>query len=82
MTDNIITELERILKENEELKVKVAEMEIKHRNWTMRERLYQSELSTIKHQLEKFAKSIKTTPHSQDAEYNRVAYPCGDTNND
>lgn len=74
MENNIITELERILKENEELKIKVSEMEINQRNFAMRERLYQSELSTIKHQLEKFVQSIKTTPHSHDPEYNRVVY--------
>ena len=60
--------------ENEELKIKVSGMEINQRNFAMRERLYQSELSTIKHQLEKFVQSIKTTPHSHDAEYNRVVY--------
>lgn len=82
MTDNIITELERIIKENEELKTKLAEMEIKQRNSYMRERLYQSELSTIKSQLDKFAKGIKTTPHSHDAEYSKVVYQDGGTDND
>lgn len=40
MMDNIITEIERIIKENEELKTRVAELEINLRNFSMRERLY------------------------------------------
>ena len=78
MTDNIITELEKIIKENEELKTKLTEHEIYQRNWSMRERLYQSELATIKSQLDKLVRCIKTTPHSHDAEYNRVVYQGGE----
>ena len=72
--NNIINELENIIKENQELKTKITEYEINQRNWSMRERLYQSELSTIKNQLKKIHDAIKTTPHSHDAEYNKVVY--------
>lgn len=74
MTDNILIELENIIKENQELKTKITEYEINRRNWSMRERLYQSELSTIKNQLKKISDAIKTTPHSHDEEYNKVVY--------
>lgn len=84
MTSDLIAELEKIINENRELKTKLTEMEINQRNWSMRERLYQSELTTIKTQLSKIAEAIKTTPHSKDAEYNRVVYQGGDieVNND
>lgn len=72
--NNIINELENIIKENQELKTKITEYEINRRNWSMRERLYQSELSTIKNQLKKIHDTIRTTPHSQDEEYNKVVY--------
>lgn len=72
--DNIINELENIIKENQELKTKITEYEINRRKWYMRERLYQSELSTIKNQLKKIHDTIRTTPHSQDEEYNKVVY--------
>lgn len=72
--NNIINELENIIKENQELKTKITEYEINQRNWSMRERLYQSELSTIKNQLKKIHDAIKTTPHSHDEEYNKVVY--------
>lgn len=78
--DNIITEIERIIKENEELKTKVAELEINNRNICMRERLYQSSLQTVKNQMLKLAQNIDTTPHSRDAEYQSVVY--GENNND
>ena len=72
--NNIINELENIIKENQELKTKITEYEIKQRNGSMRERLYQSELSTIKNQLKKIHDAIRTTPHSHDEEYNKVVY--------
>lgn len=72
--NNIINELENIIKENQELKTKITEYEINQRNWSMRERLYQSELSTIKNQLKKIHDTIRTTPHSHDVEYNKVVY--------
>ena len=72
--NNIINELENIIKENQELKTKITEYEINKRNWSMRERLYQSELSTIKNQLKKIHDTIRTTPHSHDEEYNKVVY--------
>ena len=72
--NNIINELENIIKENQELKTKITEFEINRRNWAMRERLYQSELSTIKNQLKKIHNAIQTTPHSHDEEYNKIAY--------
>lgn len=78
--DNIITEIERIIKENEELKTKVAELEIINRNICMRERLYQSSLQTVKNQMLKLAQGINTTPHSRDAEYQSIVY--GGDNND
>lgn len=74
MTDNILTEIERILKENEELKLKISELETKFRTVLMRERLYQSQLSTAKTQILKLGQSIDTTPHSRDAEYQQVVY--------
>lgn len=74
MTDNILTEIERILKENEELKLKISELETKYRTVLMRERLYQSQLSTAKTQILKLGQSIDTTPHSRDAEYQQVVY--------
>ena len=80
MENNIITELERILKENEELKEKVTELETANRNVLMRERLYQSALSSAKNQMLKLAQSIDTTPHSRDAEYQATVY--GVNNND
>ncbi len=80
MESNIITELERILKENEELKEKVTELETANRNVLMRERLYQSALSSAKNQMLKLAQSIDTTPHSRDAEYQATVY--GVNNND
>lgn len=78
--DNILIEIERIIKENEELKTKVAELEIVNRNICMRERLYQSALSTAKNQMLKLAQSIDTTPHSRDAEYQSIVY--GEDDND
>lgn len=80
MENNIITELERILKENEELKEKVTELETANRNVLMRERLYQSALSSAKNQMLRLAQSIDTTPHSRDAEYQATVY--GVNNND
>lgn len=78
MTDNIITEIERIIKENSEMKAKLTEYEINQRNSLLRERLYQSELATLKNQLQKIVEGIKTTPHSNNAEYNKVVYGGGD----
>lgn len=72
--NNIINELENIIKENQELKTKITEYEINQRNWSMRERLYQSELATVKNQLKKIHDAIQTTPHSHDEEYNKVVY--------
>ena len=80
MADNIIAEIERIIKENEELKSRVAELELTNRNLYMRERLYQSSLQTAKNQLLKLAQSIDTTPHSRDTEYQSIVY--GENNND
>lgn len=80
MNDNILTEIERILKENEELKTKVAELEINNRNILMRERLYQSALSTAKNQMLALAQNISTTPHSRDVDYQKAVY--GENNND
>jgi len=60
----------------------LTEYEVYQRNWAMRERLYQSELATIKSRLDKLVKSIKTTPHSHDAEYNRVVYQGGGIEDD
>ena len=74
MTDNIITEIERIIKENSEMKAKLTEYEINQRNSLLRERLYQSELATLKNQLQKIYEGIKTTPHSHDKEYNKIVY--------
>lgn len=74
MTDNIITEIERIIKENAEMKAKLTRYEINQRNSLLRERLYQSELATLKNQLQKIYESIKLTPHSQDEEYNKIVY--------
>lgn len=78
MKDNILTEIERIIKENEELKMKIAELEINNRNILMRERLYQSALSSAKNQMLKLAQSIDTTPHSRDAEYQHTVYGVND----
>ena len=80
MTDNIITEIERIIKENEELKSKVTKLELANRNLSMRERLYQSALDTTKTRLIKLAQGISATPHSRDAEYQSIVY--GEDNND
>ena len=80
MTDNILTEIERIIKENEELKTRIAELEINNRNSLMRERLYQSALSSAKSQMLKLAQSIDTTPHSRDVEYQHIVY--GENDND
>lgn len=75
MTDNeLIQNLEQIINENSELKTKIAAMEVKQRNWGLRERLYQSELQTLKNTLLKLANGIKTSPHISDAEYNQQAY--------
>lgn len=75
MTDNeLIQNLEQIINENSELKTKIAEMEVKQRNWGLRERLYQSELQTLKNTLLKLANGIKTSPHSSDAGYIQQAY--------
>lgn len=74
MTDNILTEIERIIKENEELKTSIIELETNNRNLLLRERLYQSSLQNTKNQLLKFAQNITTTPHSKDAEYQQVVY--------
>lgn len=78
MENSIITELERILKENEELKEKVTELETANRNVLMRERLYQSALSSAKNQMLRLAQSIDTTPHSRDAEYQATVYGVND----
>ena len=78
--DNIITEIETIIKENEELKARVADLEINLRNFSMRERLYQSSLQTAKNQMLKLAQGIDTTPHSRDFEYQSIVY--GENNND
>lgn len=77
--DNIIIEIEKIIKENEELKTKVAELEINNRNFSMRERLYQSSLQTVKNQMLKLAQGIDTTPHSRNTEYQSIVY--GEDNN-
>ena len=78
--DNIIIEIEKIIKENEELKTKITELKIANRNICMRERLYQSSLQTVKNRMLKLAQSINTTPHSRDAEYQSIVY--GEDNND
>lgn len=82
MMDNLLTEIERIIKENEELKTRVAELEIANRNAHMRERLYQSSLQTVKNQMLKLAQSIDTTPHSRDTEYQSIVYRHEDTDSD
>lgn len=74
MTDNILTEIERIIKENERLKNKIDGLETINRNLSMRERLYQSELQKVKTALTKLAENVLTTPHSKDAEYQSVVY--------
>ena len=74
MVDNILAEIERIIKENEELKEKIITLETNLRNISMRERLYQSTLQATRTQLLKFAQGLTTTPHSSDAEYRQVVY--------
>ena len=74
MTDNILAEIERIIKENEELKEKIITLETNLRNISMRERLYQSTLQATRTRLLKFADGITTTPHSSDTEYREVVY--------
>lgn len=72
--NSILVEVENIIKENEALKSRVADLELANRNLSMRERLYQSALGNTKTQLMKLAQGIDTTPHSRDTEYQRTVY--------
>lgn len=71
---NIIEEVEKIVAENNELKEKLKALEIVNRNLSMRERLYQSELSKLKNNIKKLLDEINTTPHSKDNEYQNIVY--------
>ena len=71
---NIIEEVEKIVAENSELKEKLKALEIGNRNLSMRERLYQSELSKLKNNIKKLLDEISTTPHSKDDEYQNIVY--------
>lgn len=71
---NIIEEVEKIVAENNELKEKLKALEICNRNLSMRERLYQSELSKLKNNIKKLSDEISTTPHSKDDEYQNIVY--------